>query len=58
MNNFLYYIKIFHLYHDYLHVIIPGDYVTALNVLNEFVEFVKAYINIGIRGNYNVILRR
>ncbi|KAF7405403.1 hypothetical protein HZH66_004309 [Vespula vulgaris] len=35
-----------------------GDYVTALNVLNEFVEFVKAYINIGIRGNYNVILRR
>ncbi|KAI4489352.1 hypothetical protein M0802_011221 [Mischocyttarus mexicanus] len=35
-----------------------GDYVAALNVLNEFVEFVKAYINIGIRGNYNVILRQ
>lgn len=35
-----------------------GDYIAALNVLNEFVEFVKAYINIGVRGNYSVILRR
>ncbi|XP_015187216.1 PREDICTED: factor VIII intron 22 protein-like isoform X2 [Polistes dominula] len=35
-----------------------GDHVAALNVLNEFVEFVKTYINIGIRSNYNVILRR
>lgn len=35
-----------------------GDYVSALQTLNEFVEFVEAYVNAGARGNYNAILHR
>ncbi|XP_076246666.1 40-kDa huntingtin-associated protein isoform X2 [Calliopsis andreniformis] len=35
-----------------------GDYVSALQILNEFVEFIETYTNAGARGNYNVILHR
>ncbi|XP_043592328.1 40-kDa huntingtin-associated protein-like [Bombus pyrosoma] len=35
-----------------------GDYVSALQILNDFVEFVESYINAGARGNYSVILHR
>lgn len=35
-----------------------GDYVTALQVLNEFVEFIETYVAAGARGNYNAILHR
>ncbi|XP_053979137.1 40-kDa huntingtin-associated protein-like [Hylaeus anthracinus] len=35
-----------------------GDYVSALQILNEFVEFIETYINTGARGNYSVILHR
>ncbi|OAD60500.1 Factor VIII intron 22 protein [Eufriesea mexicana] len=34
------------------------DYVSALQILNDFVEFVESYINAGARGNYSVILYR
>ncbi|XP_020292857.1 factor VIII intron 22 protein-like [Pseudomyrmex gracilis] len=35
-----------------------GDYVAALQILNEFVEFVEACVAAGARGNYNAILHR
>lgn len=35
-----------------------GDYVSALQILNDFVEFVESYINAGAKGNYNIILHR
>ncbi|EZA61217.1 Factor VIII intron 22 protein [Ooceraea biroi] len=35
-----------------------GDYVAALQILSEFVEFVEAYVAAGARGNYNAILHR
>ncbi|XP_076281989.1 40-kDa huntingtin-associated protein isoform X1 [Lasioglossum baleicum] len=35
-----------------------GDYVSALQILNEFVEFIEIYINTGAKGNYSVILHR
>ncbi|XP_003707016.2 40-kDa huntingtin-associated protein [Megachile rotundata] len=35
-----------------------GDYVSALQILNEFVEFIESYINVGARGNYSIILHR
>ncbi|XP_017767313.1 PREDICTED: factor VIII intron 22 protein-like [Eufriesea mexicana] len=38
--------------------IMQGDYVSALQILNDFVEFVESYINAGARGNYSVILYR
>lgn len=33
-----------------------GDYITALQILTDFVEFIEAYVNGGARGNYNIIL--
>ncbi|XP_071561408.1 40-kDa huntingtin-associated protein [Temnothorax nylanderi] len=38
--------------------ILTGDYVAALQILNEFVEFVEACVVAGARGNYNAILHR
>lgn len=35
-----------------------GDYITALQILTEFFEFVETYVNAGAKGNYNVILHR
>lgn len=35
-----------------------GDYVAALQILNEFVEFIEACVAAGARGNYNAILHR
>ncbi|XP_076753294.1 40-kDa huntingtin-associated protein [Xylocopa sonorina] len=35
-----------------------GDYVSALQILNDFVEFIESYINAGARGNYSIILHR
>ncbi|KAH0944467.1 hypothetical protein HN011_007298 [Eciton burchellii] len=35
-----------------------GDYVAALQILSEFVEFVEAYVAAGARGNYNATLHR
>lgn len=35
-----------------------GDYVSALQILNDFVEFIESYINVGARGNYSIILHR
>jgi len=41
-----------------LHFILTGDYVAALQILSEFVEFVEAYVAAGARGNYNATLHR
>ena len=35
-----------------------GDYVSALQILNEFVEFIEANTNAGARGNYSDVLHR
>ncbi|KAG7199148.1 hypothetical protein KM043_018037 [Ampulex compressa] len=35
-----------------------GDYVSALQILTEFVEYVEAYVAASARGNYNAILHR
>ncbi|XP_033325388.1 40-kDa huntingtin-associated protein isoform X3 [Megalopta genalis] len=35
-----------------------GDYVSALQIINELVEFIEIYINTGAKGNYSVILHR
>lgn len=39
-------------------ILSTGDYVAALQILNEFVEFVEACVVAGARGNYNAILHR
>ncbi|CAK9802524.1 40-kDa huntingtin-associated protein [Anthophora quadrimaculata] len=35
-----------------------SDYVSALQILNDFIDFIESYINAGARGNYSVILHR
>lgn len=48
------YISILYMYN----FIFIGDYVAALQILNEFVEFAEACVVAGARGNYNAILHR
>lgn len=61
MNNLYFYTIILFKRYNNTHsdnFIFTGDYVAALHILNEFVEFVEACVVAGARGNYNAILHR
>jgi hypothetical protein len=47
-----------HVNATFLYFVLTGDYVAALQILSEFVEFVEAYVAAGARGNYNATLHR